>query len=146
MAQKSRILGRDVQVRLARNGAPLTTLTAIKSFSFEVRQKVLTEQYLGEVANRHDSIFEEVGGSFSLHPEDPEALEFQKFLADKAITRSAGDEQVTIIFRITFPSGKVAKITIPECEFEPVPLSFGNRDAYVDMNFTYKASQYTLAT
>jgi hypothetical protein len=144
MAQKSRILGRDVQIRIARGGAPLTTITAIKNFTFETRNRILTESYLGETQNRQDSIADEVGGSFTVHPEDPEAMEFQKFLYDKAIRRTANEEQVTIVFRVTWPSGKTAKVTIPEAEFDPVPFNVGSRDGYVEMGFTYKAERFDL--
>jgi hypothetical protein len=144
MAIKSRLLGRDVQIRVARNGAPLTTFTAVKNFTFETRQRILTEQYLGETGSRQDSIFDEVGGSFTIHPEDPEAFRFQKLLADKAIARTASEEQVTIVFRATFPDGDTVRVTIPEVEFDPVPLNFSNRDAYVELSFTYKAEKYSL--
>lgn len=146
MALKSRLLGRDVQIRIAKGGRPLTTITALKNFTFETRQRILSEGYLGETGVRQDSIFDEVGGSFTMHPEDPEALEFQKFLADKAIAREAGEEQVTLVFRATFPNGSIAKITIPEAEFDPVSFNVGARDSYVEMSFTYKAEKYSLST
>lgn len=145
MALKTRILGRDVQVRIAKGGSPVSTLTAIKNFTFETRQRILTEQYLGETGNRQDSIFDEVGGSFTIHPEDPEAQVLQKAIADKAIARKAGEEQISITFRVTYPNGKIAKVTIPECEFDPIPFNVGSRDAYVEMNFTFKAEKYSLA-
>lgn len=145
MAQKSRILGRDVQIRLALGGVPQTTLTAVKNFTFEPRQRILTEGYLGETGNRQDSIFDEVGGSFTIHPESTEALEFQKAIADKAIKREANELQVSIVFRVTFPGGQVAKITIPEAEFEPIPFAASGRDAYVELGFAYKAEKYSLS-
>jgi hypothetical protein len=146
MSIKTRILGRDVQIRIAHNGVPFATITAIKNFTFEVRQRILTEQYQGEVANRQDSIFDEVGGSFTIHPEGKEAFQFQKLLADKAIRRTASEEQITMVFRATFPDGSNVRVTIPEAEFDPVPMNSSNRDAYVDMGFTYKAEKYSLET
>lgn len=143
MAIKSRILGRDVQIRIQRNGAPVTTLTAIKNFTFEVRQRILSEGYLGETGLRQDSIFDEVGGSFTLNPEDKEAQDFQKLIADKAIRRSANEEQITIVFRTTYPNGQITRITIPEVEFDPIPFNMGGRDSYVEMSFNYKAEKYT---
>jgi len=145
MAVKSRIFGRDVQIRIARGGAPETTLTAIKNFTFETRQRIVSEGYLGETGLRQDSIFDEVGGSFTLHPEDPAAMVFQKAIADKAIRRSATEEQISIVFRSTYPSGQVVKVTIPEVEFDPVPFTVGGRDTYVELGFTYKAEKYSLA-
>lgn len=146
MATKSRILGQDVQIRLSQGGKPLTTITAIKNFTFETRQRILTEGFLGETAQRQDSLFDEVGGSFSVQPEDPEILTFQKFLVDRAIRRVADEQQVTIAFRISFPNRKVAKIIVPAPEFDPVPFNASGRDAYVEMSFTWKAEGYTLIT
>jgi hypothetical protein len=144
MALKSRILGRDVQIRLALGGVPLTTITAVKTFTFETRQRILSEGYLGETGLRQDSIFDEVGGSFTIHPESPDALVLQKAIADKAISRRANEQQCSITFRITFPSGQTAKVSIPNVEFDPVPLSFGGRDSYIEMSFTYKAESFSL--
>jgi len=145
MAQKSRILGRDVQIRIAKGGVPQTTITAIKSMTFETRQRILSEGYLGETGLRQDSIFDEVGGTIVLHPEDPEVLTLQKAIADKAIARKAGDDQISITFRVTFPAGKIAKVIIPEAEFDPIPFNIGGRDTYVDVNLTFKAEKYTLS-
>lgn len=146
MSVKTRLLGRDVQIRLAINGAPLVTLTAISNFTFETRQRILTEGYLGETAMRQDAIFDEVGGTFTIKPEGTEILTFQKAIADKAIARQAGDAQITITFRATFPNGQIAKFVIPEAEFDPIPFNVSGRDAYVDMSFTYKAEKYSLST
>lgn len=146
MALKSRLLGRDVQIRIAKGGSPVTTVTAVKNFTFETRQRILSEGYLGETGLRQDSIFDEVGGSFSIHPEDPEAQTLQKAIADKAISRKAGEEQISIVFRTTYPSGKVSKVTIPEVEFDPIPFTVGSRDGYVELGFTYKAEKYSLTT
>lgn len=143
MALKSRLLGRDVQIRLSQNGRPLTTLTAIKNFTFETRQRILSEGYLGETGVRQDSIFDEVGGTFTIHPEGSEANVFQKFLADKAIERRSTEDQVTIVFRTTYPNGEVVKVTIPEAEFDPVPFNVGARDAYVEQSYTYKAEKFS---
>jgi hypothetical protein len=144
LATKTRILGQDVQIRLSRGGNPLTTITAIKSFNFETRTRILTEGYLGEVAQRQDSIFDEVGGTFMVHPESTDLLVFQKFLVDRAIRRQASDEQVVITFRISFPNGQVARIVVPSPEFDPVNFNSSARDAYVDTTFTYKSDQYSL--
>jgi hypothetical protein len=144
MAQKSRILGRDNQLRITRGGVPLTTITAIKACSFETRQRIITEGYIGETRMRQDSIFDEVGGSFSFHPEDPEAFQFQLLIANKAILRRATEEQITLVFRYTFPSAKTAIIIVPNIEVDPVPINNSGRDAYIDMSFTYKAETYTL--
>lgn len=143
---KSRILGRDTQVRISKGGVPLATITAIKSCTFEVRVRNLKEGLLGEVGQRQDEIFDEVGGQLVIQPEDPEVLTLQKFIADRAIARQFGEEQVTINFRFTFPSGSVGRIVVPNPAFDPIPLNVSGRDAYTDMTLTYSAESYSLFT
>lgn len=142
MPAKTRLLGQDVQIRISRNGI-LTTLTAIKSFTFETRVRRLAEGYLGETTNRQDEIADEVGGSFTIHIESNDAFVFQKFLFDRAQARTADEDQVSLVFRTTFPSGEVTRITIPNPAFESVPVNVGGRDTYVDQTYTYGSSAFT---
>jgi hypothetical protein len=141
-----RIFGREIQIRLTRDGSLLTEITAIKNFVFETRHRIITEGYLGETAQRQDEIFDEVGGNFTVHPEGTEILELQRLIVDRSSRRVANDEQVSCTFRTLFPinGGTVARITIPDMKFDPIPLSFSARDAYVEMGFVFKASRYLL--
>lgn len=143
---KSRLLGRDVQIRIAQAGVPLATITAIKNFSFEVRVRNLKDGLLGETGQRQDEIFDEVGGSFVIQPEDPEVLTFMKFIADRAITRSFSEGQITINFRCTFPNGSIARVVIPNPAFDSLPFNVSGRDAYVETTVTYSAEAFTLLT
>lgn len=145
MSVKTRLMGRDVQLRIARGGVPLTTITAIKSLTFEVRVQTKKDGFLGESGLRIDSIFDDVGGSFTIEPEDSAGMELQKLVADKAIARRQGDEQVSITFRVTYPNGQVVKVTVPSVEFDAVPFNVSGRDAYAEMTFTYSAEKYILA-
>lgn len=144
MAQKSRLLGRDVQVRIAKGGVPQTTITAIKSMTFEVVVRSLEEGYLGETGVRLDDIYDRVGGTLVVHPEHPEVLQLQKAIADRAIARKAGEDQISITFRCTWPGGQVAKVIIPEVVFDTIPFAVGARDSYVEATLTFKAEKYSL--
>lgn len=144
MAQKTRLLGRDVQIRLALGGVPLSTITAVKNFTWNINHRVLTEGFLGETGNRKDGIYDDVSGSFQIHPESPDAFVLAKAIADKTISRSASELQVSITMRCTFPSGKTAKVFIGEVEFAPTTVNVGGRDAYVEMNFSWEAEKFTV--
>lgn len=146
MSAPTRLLGSDVQIRIASGGIPQTTITAIKNFTFETRQRILSEGYLGETGLRQDSIYDEVGGSFGVHPETTDILTLQKAIADKAITRRQSGIRISVSFRVQFPNGQSARITIPNMEFDPIPFNVGGRDAYVDMNFSFKAETYILGS
>lgn len=140
-----RIMGKSVTIRLTRNGVAQLEITAIKSFTFETRQRIITEGYLGESAQRQDEIFDEVGGSLSVHAESTQILTLQKMIADRSRRRVADDEKVGCTFRIQFPDASIARITIPDMKFDPIPFNFSSRDAYVDVGLTYKASEYLLS-
>ncbi len=136
-----RVLGRSVTVRITQDGALLSEITAIKNFTFETRQKILTEGYLGEGANRQDEIFEEVGGSFTVNPETTQILALQKAIMERSQRRQSGDTVINCTFRISFPNGQVARITIPEMQFDPIVLNIDARDSYPGMSFTYKSNR-----
>jgi hypothetical protein len=137
-----RILGKSVQIRLTRSGALLKSITAIKTFTFEPRQRILSEGYLGETAQRQDEIFDEVGGSFVAVPEGTEILDLQEMIKNRSTRRIANDEKVSCTFRISFPDGTINRITIPDMKFDPIPFTVGGRDAYVEMSFSFKATTY----
>lgn len=144
MSQKTRLLGRDVQIRLASGGVPLTTMTAIKDFTFTTNQRILSEGFLGEDGNRQDSIYDDISGSFSIEPEDPEIFLLQRAIYDKARARRQGDVQITLSCRASLPNGKVVKFTFPEMEFDPISVNVGGRDAYVAVSFSFKSEKYIL--
>jgi hypothetical protein len=144
MANEFRVFGKEVTIRFTRSGNIISEITAIKNFTFETRQRIITDQYLGETASRQDEIFDEVGGSFTVHPEGTDILELQKLIADRSQRRQSVDEEINCTFRIAFPNGASPKITIPDMHFDPIPLNVPNRDAYVEMSFTYKATGYLL--
>lgn len=143
--QELRIFGREISIRLTRASALLTEITAIKSFSFETRQRIITEGYLGEGAQRQDEIFDEVGGNFQVHPEGMQVLFLQQMIQQRASQRVANFEKVSATFRAQFPTGVIARFTIPDMKFDPIPFNVSSRDAYVDMTFTFKASSYLLS-
>lgn len=140
-----RILGKSVTITIKLDGEPVTAIKAVKSFDFEPRHRILTENYLGETASRQDEVFEEVGGSFSVHPEDPSALALQKAIVDRSTERTANQTQVSCSFLTVWPNGKQSRITIPDMKFEPIPFRVGGRDAYVEMSFNFKATGYILS-
>lgn len=146
MTTELRVLGQEVTIRITEGGALLDTITAIQNFTFEARTRILTEGYLGETANRQDEIFDEVGGSFTVHPESQDILLLQNRIVRRAQTRVANPTIITAAFRMNFPNGDSPRITIPDMKFDPMPVNISARDAYVDMTFTYKASSYLIST
>jgi hypothetical protein len=141
-----RIMGKSLSVHVVRQGVRIAEITAIKSFTFEPRQKIVTEGYLGEPTQRQDEIFDEIGGSFVVTPEGVDVLKLQEMISKRATRRVANDEVVNCTFRIQFPNASVARITVPDMKFDPIPLQFDGRDSYAQITFTWKAQGYILTT
>jgi len=140
-----RARGVEATIRITRNGVLQTEITAIKDFTFETRQRVTTENYLGETASRQDEIFDEVGGSFTVNPEGSQILELQALVVRRSQRRVVNDEQISSTFRIQFPNGVIARIMIPDMKFDPIPLRAPARDQYLELAFTWKSDRYTLS-
>ena len=138
-----RILGKEVTVRITSGGVLQTEITAIKDMTWKPVIKLITEGYLGEIAQRHREIFDEIMGSFNVVPEGNQAFKLQKAVYDRARTASANPIQINVGFRLQFPSGTVVRITNPDVKLEQVgDLNFSGRDAFGNMAFAYKGSSY----
>jgi hypothetical protein len=145
MSNEMRLFGREVTIRLTQDGAMLSEVTAVKSLTFETRQRIITEGYLGESAQRQDEIFDEVGGSIALHLEGADILLLQQAVVQRSSKRSANPTKISINFRAQFPNGIVARFTVPDVKFDPIPFNVSGRDAYVDTTLTYKSNRYLLS-
>jgi hypothetical protein len=140
-----RILGRDTTIRMTSGGALVSEVTAIKNGSFKPVQTLLSEGFLGEPAKRHREIFEEVQVSFTIEPEGKKILEMQLDVYNRARQGQANPVQINITFRLQFPSGVVAKITVPDLQFDDIGnIDFGARESFVGMSFSAKSNRYIL--
>lgn len=145
MSAATRLLGKDIEVRMTRGGRPQATITAIKSLTWTVNTRVLTEMYLGESKNRKDTIFDDTSVAIVFHPESAAVLDMIVGIANRAISRDPNADQVTVIFRVSFPNGEARRITIPQVEFDPIPFNAGSRDAYVDITLNGQAESFGVA-
>lgn len=144
MSEATRLIGKDVQIRITRGGRPLTSITAVKSLVWTINTRVLTEQYLGESRQRKDTIYDDTSVAVVIHPESAEAVDMMVGIANRAISRDPNADQVNITFRVSFPNGEVRRITLPQVEFAPMPLNVGGRDQYVDLTLNGEAEQFTV--
>lgn len=142
---EQRIFGREVTLKILLDGQLQTEITAIKSCSFETRQKIITEGYLGEGAQRQDEILDEVGGAISINPEGPGIFQLQRIVYERSSARTAAPPTIDLGFRVQFPGGVSVRITVPDIKLEPIPFNVSGRDAYPEITLNYKASSYILS-
>jgi len=145
MSDEMRLLGREVTHRILQDKQLLKESTAIKSCSFELGTKVLSEKYLGQSGAQQDEIFEEVRGKADFHISSKELLELMQTVYNRARKRSANPPVISMTFRCEFPDGSLARVTIPDVKFEPIPFNSGAQDSYVDMTLNYKASSFIIS-
>lgn len=139
MAQ--RIKGQETVVRILKDGAPLANLSAVKSLTIEPQFEILTEQYLGETSSRKDTVQNGVQVKVQFHHDHPEVLDLIQAISDKAQRRVPGI-RIDIVTTLRFPSGKVARVSIPECESGPTPMAVAGKNSYVQTDFTFEAAGF----
>jgi hypothetical protein len=138
MAQ--RIKGQEVEVLLLLNGEPVSSTTAIQSFSVEQQLEVLAEGYLGETTNRRDEVFNGVAGSMTLHMDDPDVFNVVQAIVDRATRREAGTI-INIKAALAFPNGELKRVLVEDCFFGSIPMEFGSRTDYGTLNLDFEAAQ-----
>lgn len=144
MSDELRLLGREVSLRLSQNNVLKRESTAIKSTTIEVGTKLLSEKYLGESGARQDEIFEEIRGNAHFHITGTELLALQNDVYKRSRKRTANPTVFSMTFRCEFPDGSIARISVPDVKFEPIPFNVTAQDAYVEMTLTWKAERYSL--
>lgn len=140
MAQ--RIKGQEVEVLLVVDGAPKTSVTAIKSFEVEFQLDILTEGYLGETSSRRDEIFNGVSGSLEFDLESGDLLDIAQQIIDRARRRTPGTV-INVKAALNFPSGEIRRIVIKDAFFSAIPVSFGGRDEYGSLTLDFEAQDYS---
>ena len=140
-----RVLGRDVTLRATEGGILLAETTAIKNLQFKINIKLLSEGFLGEAALRHREIFDDVGLTWGWEPEGVQVLSLCRDVYERSRTGQANPVQINIGFRIQFPSQAIARITVPDLQFDDIGnLNISGRDAFADMTFSGKSNRYIL--
>ena len=138
MAQQ-RIRGQEIEVLVVVNGAPKTNMTSVRSFEVTLNTEVMSEGYLGETTERKDSIYKGVSGKIELHFDNQEVMKVYQAIVDKARRRTPGTK-INIKATLNFPGGQRPRVLISDCEFGPMPLSFGSRSDYGTASLDFEAS------
>lgn len=125
-----RILGQNASVILVQDGAPLTEVSCIKSFSFTFELEMKDEGYLGETTNRKDSVFKGVKLDLEMHSTSSKTFEVIQAMIDKARRRTPGTV-INIKASLVWPNGDVVRVTFPDVAFGDFPVNVGSRTDYI---------------
>jgi len=141
MAQ--RIKGQETEVVLLMNGQPVESFTDIKSANATFNMEIKEQGFLGETANRYDSVFNGISGDLDMEFSTPAVFTVITALVDKARRRLPGTT-VNVKMTLNFPSGRRARVVFPNVEFGEIPLGVGGRADYNSLKLSYKGSSYSV--
>ena len=135
----NRIRGEEVELILLVDGSPRDNFSFIRSTEITFKSELKEEGYLNETTQRYDTIFNGISGKAEAHFDSPEVLTIIRLAVDKARRRTPGT-RFNIKQTLNFPSGRRARIIIPDIEFGPLPIKFGGRASYGEFSLDYAAS------
>lgn len=138
MGAAQRVKGQEVQVLVIRDGTVDQTLTAIRNFEVTFQLEILKEGYLNEVADRRDEIYKGMAGRFELHIETKDIFDLIKAIVARATRRTPGTV-INIKATLNMPNGDRPKIVIPNCAFGDLPVGFGAREQYGNLQVTFES-------
>jgi len=140
MAQ--RIKGQEVELLLVEDNSPLTSINDVRSFEMAAQLEMLTEGYLGETTDRHDTVYRGYRGRMEVHFENGEILAFMRRLVDKARNRTPG-ARVNAKVTLAFPGGDRVRVLLRDMQFGEIPLSFGSRADYGAISLDFAGDDYS---
>ena len=141
-----RIKGQEIAVAIIVDGALQTQINTIQSSEFDWEIELLEEGYLGETSNRVDSVFNLIRFNLTGHCNNEDYFLLADSIASRARRRVGGAVQIDITGTFQFPNGQTPLLVIPDCYFENIPFSVGNRNEFLEFTLSGKASDYKILT
>jgi hypothetical protein len=135
-----RIKGQETEIAFVLDGVLQDALTCIKDFEIGFQMETMSEGFLGETADRKDSVYKGVDFKCTMQLETPAAIDFVFALINKARRRTPG---TTVVVKTTlnFPNGTRYRISIPNAEFGKTSLNIPERTKYVEVPLQGEASE-----
>ena len=140
----ARIRGQEVEILIVIGGQVQDTITDVRSFEIAPQLDILVEDYLGETTDRPDSIFRGVTGRMAIHIENDDIFDLWDSIINKARRRTPGT-QINIKATLNFGNGDRPRVTLNDCEFGSLPLSFGSRADYGEVSLEFRAADIARA-
>ena len=142
MATK-RLRGEQVEIKLIQNGAPVDTWRAVMSGDLTCKNDILEEGFLGETAQRYDSIF--MGWSLSIELQMERAAEeqFVDAVQAKNQRRAGAPVRFDVVWTNSYPDAHVTLRVLEDLEFGEFKISAGGRSDFVKLSFDASCSNAT---
>lgn len=138
-----RIKGQEVTVDVTMNSDLVEGTGPAASFNFAFMLDILSEGYIGETTERKDMIFKGMKGGMTIHINSIGALKFAEAIVNKARARTPGTK-VNVKASFPFPNGQVARVMFPDVAFGEIPLDFGSREDYGELELEWECSEFRI--
>lgn len=136
-----RTRGQETEVVMVQDGEPLLTLTDVTGFSSTFDKEIQEEKFVGEVANRFDSIFNGCSGKMDMQVSTEDYFKLIERDVAKAQARVRTGVVTNIKQTYVMPSGRRVTISFLDVEFGEWPIDTGGRTEYVKVSATWKCSR-----
>lgn len=141
MAQPGlRLRGQEVRVVVMQDGATIAEINSVASTDSNTDLVIQEDGFLGETANRYDTILNGFGGGFEMQLTTANWIKF----ADAAIAKAQRVSPGTIfnVVRIDlFSDGSSIVHTFSDVAWGPIPETVGGRAEFVKVKLTFKCSE-----
>ena len=131
-----RLLGQDTSVHVTVGGALETeALTDIMNFNSEMTEKIISQGYLGERANRVIAVHEDVKFDFELSL--PKAAFFG--FAQTILNKNQGltpDTIINVTTTLLFPDGSARNAIFGDAAFGSIPMNIAGRAELVKVKIS----------
>jgi hypothetical protein len=143
MAQ--RIKGQEVSVLIISGGTLQAKITEITNSEITFELEILEEGYIGRKSNDFDMIFNGMTVKMECHMSNDQAISFTQAITDRAARRTGEGARIDVVHVFEFDNGQFVSITVPNLQFQSVPISNGGRGEYVSISFEAKSSEFQIA-
>lgn len=139
-----RIKGQETILTIIKDGDLQARIDSIQDTETTVMLELLQEAYLGETADRFDSIFKGMRIRISGHMTNIQAVTFTDEVVKRAQRRAGGAVRIDMSTTWVFPNGDLITVLLPDLQFGEVPFNTGGRGEYVSFTFEAQSSNYEL--
>ncbi len=141
---QQRIKGQETVVTVMLDGQLQARIDSISDAEVTFELEILEEGYLGETANRYDSIFNGMTIRAVGHLTNTQLITLAEAIVARAQRRAGGAVRIDMALSLVFPGGDLVTIAIPDVQFQSIPVSDGGREEYVQWTLEAKASEFEL--
>jgi len=141
---QQRIKGQETVVTILKDGELQARIDSISDAEVTFELEISEEGYLGETSNRFDSIFNGMTIRAVGHMTNLQLLQLADGIVARAQRRAGGAVRIDMGLSLVFPSGDLVTISIPDCQFQSIPVTDGGREEYIQWTLEAKASEFEL--